>query len=797
MPALVPRRPRVRRALGVPLPKTETQDTSGTTDVFDIENAGVGTQITTIGFDHVEWTFEALSLFRIKTYLDGALTVTAEIDSSYFPTETVVQVGDVYTITWTKAGETTTVVYVVTVDETAGTISVYPSQVTIDPTVFVSKSIWSIETQFAVRSYDPANVENMTVMLPAFGGLLYRNATEDNSIAGEEPVADYPGFMQDTEPLEGRGGLAAYQMVCAWDNDANAAIAFRRNDTTARGARMRYNGTTTGVRFRFELLPPNNLVTTAYTGSAADSIIIHPMRGHWYECCKWYRERVQAEAMPFIARGKIADMAGAVGDISSDFLEVDCLLWMAPGNAFPPSLQTIDSAVWGRCTVECDRVVSYFGGDLRYMIQWYHWHDNAFGDYIFQDILPPLSPFLSAVTNLSDPTDPFVHVLYQIPTWVGTSSTWYSANTASAFVALNSGQTHILSDEGFNSVNQFGHTACRTALTDTYDDLPSGFTSLGGFYLDDVVSTGPRSDYRSTLTDAQKGPGSTFYMSGKITWLDSLRTTFKVTQAIPQFTMVGEFASETLVPYIDSMGGLNHDLPNLDVFMPAFRTIYSEYVRGISYSDMLGPFDIFSTFSWDTISLTLERSFHFGNISALSFNGFTSKLHLVATSEETGYDAIYIPYQKRVLDFLKALARASRDYQVKLYQRGRRLKPLRGLWEDTIMRRGYEVVAGKAVPEGINTLVVARADVQGSVWQTDELSGSPIAILLTNHHVNDRECYLEMREQDYPEKENRTFLVERSGLTRTLYRSNVRDFGEHITVPGLGFRMFELLSTAP
>lgn len=777
-----------------------------TTNYYEVEDLGAGYQLSFLRVGHVEWEFAARTQFRIKTYLSGALST--ELTAAYFTTQTLDDQGDRFTITYTKSGETTTVVVSGVFSETLGELIMEIDSVVLSAAVFGARSVWSYSLEYAVQ---PAGAEaNMCAMLPAFGGVAYRDAT---TARATEQVGDYPGYLQDTEPLTSNGGQCGFQMSCCWDHAERDCLAFRRIDADGRGARFRYDGDGSNVLMKFEFFPTNNLATQSVTGTAADGITLHPLRGDWYEACTWYRGCLQRENSAHLSRGKIADMSGDVGHISSDLLDVDLIIGIAPGNAFPPTLITNDAAIWSRVVTEVDRVVQYMGENLKYIAHWGTWVNNGANNW--QDNYPALSKFITAYNAVAALSYDIFDVMYTFPAIVDPDSTWYTANSASAFTALKSDQTTEIEFASGTMISpqsaiQHGHAAARTALRTHLGLMTGQVTDLDGAYYDTLTGFGPFSDYRDSLTAAQKGPGSSFGESGQKTFLDAVRTEFKVTQDIAQFMMLSEFDDEQKIPYTDSQGvfcldHLNFNITGLNIYVPAFRTIFSEYVLGFHYGDTFSSLGTLSEATrWDITGWVLERSFHFGQRLGVQWNGFDTIIYLVSQASDTGlgslHTAIYALYQEPLLALIKQLSASQSTMNVREYHRGRRLHPLPGSVDDLIVRNGYVVSAGAVVPGGAAGTIVDQADVQSSVWESDETGG--IGIILTNHHRDSREFFISMPTHLYPEITGGRFLVENVNGTRTLVKSNCHDPALNVVVPpptstGGGIRVFELLTSWP
>lgn len=762
--------------------------------LFTLANLGSGIQVTRIRANGRDWYFANHNQFVVKIFDALVPTVTTDIPASVFTSVITAQTATTFTVTYDLPGTTTQVVLQGVLSLATGGILITASGA-IDPVIYPTVGAWGVEIHVPVVPYEIATKSQMCAQIPAMGGISYRDAT---AVLAGPPTADYPGFHGSGHgiyPQTQSGTLASHQLACCWHLPSRSCLAIRAKNTDGSGSRFQYTGDGNNCIFIFTYFPPNHL--QAQTFNFSTGIELRPMAGDQYDANAYYLGRIEAEAAPFVARGKRKDMSGAVGHISPLSLDADLMIVMAPGNAFPPTLIP-NAAAWTRCATDITRIRADFGTDLKYICQWYSWQANGYDKY--HDLYPPQAGFLTAaaaVANLSGVSQ----IVYIIPGAVDPDSLWAIANSTSTKIVLDPGNVaRIITGFGQSAHNysEFGNSSMRTHLRDLFALLTTNIPNLKGVYVDIISGFGCAGDYRLALADADKGVGAPFFNAGKKTWMDLLRTEFKTTQGITNWIQFGEWYDEHMLPMLDSLGGSVDFYPlSLDIVLDAFSTVYSQYVGNYDYGTAFLPLDAIDLLDYDIKMWRFERKFHQGALLGLSWQGFDFQLYIEAEAADghADYATRFVTYQRPMLDFMKVLVRSLTTLGVRKYHRGRRLRPMPGAVEDRLMRNGYEIAAGPVFPGGIDGVLINGADVQASAWKSDE-AGMGVGIILTNHHGDSRAFIITMGAEDYPDIGGGVrYLYENVAGVRTLVKSFFGAFIHTVTLSARSLRVFEVLTS--
>lgn len=753
--------------------------------VFEIDDLGSLDQLVYYEANGCSWEFAEQDMFVIHVYDTNNPLQTTPIPASDFVASAVSNLtATTFKITYTFAPLSTTVVIDGSVNTTTGALTLTHTcamDTVLTPTFF----IWAFEIRLKVKPYEGADTKSkMCVMLPAYGGLLYRDAT---AVLAPTPTCDYPG-MHDGGifPEVVSGAFAGHQLVSCWHRDLRKAISLRMKGSDGRAERFTYNGDGSSCQFGFYSFPADHLQAT--TDNSSPALELCPMDGDWYDCSKYYRERIVSETPGFMARGKIKD-----GAVPASRRDADLMIVM-----------TADQN--GRALEEITRLHTFMGS-LNYIVQWYSWRDEA------NDLYPDFTPDAAWVSDVADVAllANVIQVIYTFPSVADPDSTFASAMDFPNWVVLGPTQDNQESTATLDSTHylmEYGNANFRTAWAALYGDLTAdAAAAIAGMYTDAVSGGQAGGDFRLALAGSNRGPGSPYYNAGKKSLLTTLKTEYRTTQSLPQWLFLGEWADEFMLPLIDSQGTDSSLEPLSYVpLIPSYRTVYSEYVPSFAYGETfygfyangsLGTYTTSSLSRWDIVGWRLSYQFHIGALLGFWWHGFTNVLYLVSESGDgnSNHASVYSTYHLPLLNFIKACAESLDTLSIRKYHRGQRLRPLPGSQDDLLVTDGYTATTGEVVAGGVTGSIV-EPSVQSSVWLSTE-TGMGVGIVLTNFHDDDETFTIEMTPELWPDMVGRPYLCVNEDGTRTLVETLGGHLELEVTVPSRGVVLYELLATDP
>jgi hypothetical protein len=765
--------------------------------VFTVEDLGKNHQLTYYEANGCSWEFAAQSMFVVHLYDSTLPTQVSTIPAEDFVASAVSNLtATTFRITYTFAPLTTTVVIDGSVNTTTGALTLTHTcamDTVLTPTYF----IWAFEIRLKLKPYEGAGSKSdMTVMFPAYGGLMYRDAT---TVLADVPTADYPG-MHDGGifPEVVMAPFAGHQQVTCWHKSLRKSMSMRLKGTDGRGERFTYNGDGSSCQFGFYTFPADHLQAT--TDNSSPGLELCPMNGDWYDSAKYYRERIVAEAADFVSRGKIKD-----GALPVSRRDADMMLIANVGEAGTGQLS--ETAAYARAVEEFSRIVDFFGSDLKYIVQWYAWRQE--GNDLFPDFTPKMN-LADAITNV-DGLGNVTQAIYVFPSVADRDSTFAGAGSFGDWVLLGPTQDEQITTGTVDSQHvlmEFGAAAFRTTWLNVYAALTAEVAAeLMGLYIDTVSGNQAGGDYRLALAGSNRGPGANYYNAGKRSLISAIRTEYRTTQGLANWLLLGEWQDEYMMPYIDSQGASSSLEPLSYVpLMPAYATVYSEYVGRYGYDESFygyyadgaaGTYTTASLSRWDINAWRVAYQFHAGALLGVWWHGWGNVLYLISEAGDglSSHSSVYSTYHLPMLNFMKACVRSLTTLSVRKYHRGQRLRPLVGSQDDILADEGYQFSSGEVVSGGVTGTVV-EPEVMSSVWLSTE-TGMGIGIVLTNYHTDDRTFTVSMTPERWPDMVGRQFLCENDNGTRTLVKQVSGSFSEEITVPAGSVVLYELLATEP
>ena len=754
-------------------------------DSFTVANLGSGAQITQLVAGGLQTNFANAPMWRLFLW-DGyqnPMAPTAIIEPNTMGTAVVVQTSGGFSATWTHG------VY--------GTVAVTGAWAGGEMELLVSVSLgaipaalyasWAVEFEHAVLPWEVPNKDRMAVAMPKVNGYLHRDATavlandlrmlhgHQLELDGGVPhgmelgVADY-GCMQMAH---------VYQIPATTAERARYGCMFRTNDTEGRYKEFCINGTGDAAKVKVRMWNANNLAVGAgFTSDYAMTIV--PVAGGWHEAAERYRAEDIAAGAPSVSRGKIKDDAG---DFVAQFIkDAPMLMWIQP---------TDDDASYAKALLEVERVIAYFG--VTPVVYFYEWHANPIGDNT-----PDWSPVRARAETLIASLDALgVRVICYtlLHGWStgsayiaasGTPPTGYNAAygvPGTQVCVAPSGVPYASTLADVHAMPNLGRAGARNHIVATWPlALNGGSRAVSGFYLDALWNSGCQ-DYAPDLTTAQKGVGAGYYHAGKRALVTAMRAACRA--IVPDFACTSEFANDVMNDLAELCHVQSYDYLSGEVYLPLFQAAFSEYA-------LHHGFDCFSTIPPSTAGTGLLRDFrwvytkhlHDGKLLMLQVNASNVYLPFVGDPNDANY-AFWVQYVKPLTDWVKTLVQAwDGPRQLRKYFRGRRLHPLPGSYDAYVEVNGAtsEPIAD---PVEVNH---TNAEVQSSVWQTDELTGSPIAVVLTNHGDDEASFQVVMSPERYPEMAGKDNLAKDGASMMTFFGA----FRYTVTIPALSVVVLEL-----
>lgn len=766
-----------------------------TADGFVLGDLGHKHQLVKLRCNGVEWNFAAGAFAFVTTDEYLSQTLTKVLSSAFISSAIIAQTSTSFTIRYTLVGTTTMDVKGLLAN---GQMELWVDSVVIDPAFFLTHSGHHTAIRLLV-SPPSATSTTCHALLPYSSGEMVRNAKTSIRTVGVTspvPAADYPGFRKPY-PSEVYSAGSGFSCFAVWDTSTNDCLAIRIKNPNSRGTRWEYTGTGTALDFSFIDYPDDNILDQ--TVSMVTRVVLRPMKGNWYDACNWYRSEHQAASYVGMSRGKIYQAS----DYSNARKEADYFLGLAPGNDSPPTLITNDASKWARCLEEIQRVRDWMGPDVHIYVHWGSWMANPVTSWPLA--FPVQSNAQSTIIQAATMPN-VVCGVYTFPLIVDPLSDWWNLDpTGNALLVQQNPAGLEYTEEYFGTENyifQWGNATARAAIVALYSDIHGEFDGqISGIYLDTTSGASTNGDYRASLAASQRGPGSPYFHQGTASLIQELKDTFFGLSG-SRLAIIGEFYAEHLIHKVDSQGGylaLYPDIFDFAILVPAYVQIYSEYVHRWDFAT--GGLDSVTASSyddWEVHMWTQERQFHAGMLLGQQYSGFPDQ-KLPFVPEAGDAQAVHTPYgvyQHVKMLFHRACAQALRKFKLREYFRGRRLRPPVNSTEWRLEHYGYEIATDTPFAGGHNQAKLLNAEVQFSVWHSDELNA--IGLVFTNDSVLPKSTTLELYEDTHPEIAAYPYLYVRDEDGNRVYvRRHTGALSLAVTVNPSSVLVYELLPTGP
>lgn len=760
---------------------------------FTLADLGSGSQITRLRRDGVDVHFASAPLWRLFIWdgIEDPLSVPATILPNTLGTAVVSQNAGGFTATWTHVALGTVAVTGVYADggmKLRGTV-------TLGPAVVGTYTSWALELgRVAVKPFEVANKDLMTVGLPIVNGDIRRDATvvqasDVRMLHGQQYIADNGAVPHGTAAAQALYGsmqcMLVYQRGAETGQRAKAGLLIRTNDPGSRYKEFGFNGDGTNVIAYVREWNANNAAVGQGFTSDYDVELV-PFRGGWFEGVSLFKARTAADALPAVAGGKLKDNPARV---SSTIRDASLVIWVEP----------LDTDVsWAKATTEVQRIAAAWGVSPLVLV--YAWHKELIGDKHpdWSPVRARAETFFAAMEALGAKTILYTnqHNWGAASSWLlnaGTPPTGYNAaygNPATLVCTNPSGVPYVLDLAGgttppatTHAFPNLGEANVRNHILSTWPlVLNGGARWVWGFY-DDASPNGLCQDYRAALAAANKGPGARFVPDGLRTKVTDERTACRALRA--GFAIIAEFANDNFADVYEMAHLSSYDYAEGRALLPWFQTAFSEYFN-------LYAIDSFSTIPPSTAGTGLlrdfrwnqARHFHDGKRQTVLVNKDTTYLPWVGDPADSDY-AFWVEHVKPLSDWVKTLVQSwDGARQLRKYFRGRRLRPLPGSYDEHLELNGA-TSDPIADPVEIN---FTEADVQSSVWQTDELAGAPVAVLLTNHGDAAASFEVVMSPERYPAMAGKGSLLKDGVAVQTIFGA----FRYTVTIPALSLVVLEL-----
>lgn len=772
------------------------------TAAFTLADLGSKHQLSRLRANARDWYFDNAPLWRIHLW-DGTnpLPMAVPILPSHFGDAVVVQDASSFTLTWSNA--------------TYGDVTVSGSfasgRLTLTITIVLgapiagSYSIHHVQFPYLkIKPYAVATKADMQVILPVVQTKHVRNAT--TVLASDARMLVGPQIVPEKQDSLPQALFGTMQCGVVQHTSSKSVLLIRGRDTLGRHKEFGTNGDGNNVIFYVRQYPANNLAFgTGFSSSDNISVQITPLAGGWYDAMTELRGRMEAEAMPAMSRGKIKDLADPGGPISTYIRNAPLIMWMHPLNS---------DASYARALQEVQRVKSYLGRTP--VILLYRWHTNNFGDDWpnWNPVLARADTFLANMVTEGCPV-----FLYNAWHGWGSIAPWFSAagtppqnhdaalgTPLDQYLALKLDQTAYVSDwtasgslggsHPLHGMPNLDYAAARNHIRDQWKRVKTDGAgrTIHGFYGDAFSNMAfGGQDYRTALAGSKKGPGSSTYHQGARSLLSGMRSDMRALQA--DFALLSEPVTEHFVDTLEWMSDNYGDLSTAAYSLPLFATVFSEYLPRfdfISYHT-LGSDASASGLNRDN-RYALARQFHEGKTLMLVWDGSISLLPWVGQVGDSDY-AAWQTAVKPTIDWVKTLVDATvAGPTLRRYFRGKRLRPLAGSYDEYLEANGC-TVAPIASPLEVNP---TNAEVMSSVWQTEELAGNPVAVLITNYHDSAKSFTIAMDGQSHPEIAGGVrYLYSTDPVTgsRTLVKSFFGVFSHTGTIAARSLLVFEITTS--
>ena len=740
----------------------------------------------------VEWLFDStITPWRILLWTGSGDPRAAPVGIEVFATPPGIQQNaSSFTVTWTDVTYGTVVV-TGTLDTTTGKLSL-GIVVTLGATIIAAGyKLWGVDFPYLrITPQRHGQKDAMQIVTGQFGGQLFHGVCSEINLsiyglgvtAPTRGESAYPVETTENQLLTGGGFYYLY------DRDISAGLMIRTKDTLGRKIDYKYKGTGTAVDVWVRHYPEDNLADTA-AFTVPYGIELHPMTGLATAAATKYREFLQAEAHPGLVRGKI---------------------WQATTGAFPTqardakwvfyaNLAATDAA--DRATsianilADCTRASTFYGGGI--VVWLYNWQKNSgAASFRWPDVTPApadVKTLLASLTALG-----VTVILYTYPFAWDPTSVWYVATNPATSVVLDVGQTSKVIETSPRTLysGQAGNSTARsletTLVGDQFTDLVAA--NVAGMYFD-ALGGSQRFDFRTALTAAQKGPGSTYWVQGLRTYMADIIAAATVLHG--GFVSATEFPDELLADKVNFFGHRVSDTVSLLAHYPIMKTILGEYASFMDFSCVSSIDPALSTAQLELGNVLnrwlLARNFTQG-ISPSWFELFTTKMPWFITSNEANYSK-WVSYVSPLNDFWKLCVNTmdSSLGATRKYVRGRRLQPLEDSLSHYLEARPFafmflDYVASLSIP----------GPLPSEVWVTDEEIGQPVGILIANPFETDRTVRIKMDSINYaPYMGGERYLAKNVGGVRTKI-ANVTGFVDQtVTITAKTVAVYELVTTEP
>jgi len=677
------------------------------------------------------------------------------------------------------------------------------------PSSIPGYAVYAVKRQFKIKPYETNNPEEMFAFLPTYGGQLIRNAC-NQFVSGESAGEIYginPALFTPypaTSYVDVVTTQFSYQLMYFYHRTQNCGIAVRTDDGNGRGKWFHYNGDDTNIYFGTTEFPTNNLQTRVCSSNY--NLILRPMRGNWFDACKWYRESLENESKTWISRGKIVNMVdGDVDDISKHVKDADIFFW--------GSITTANERT--RFVEEFKRIVAYYGSDLKYIVSIYRWQVAAITE-LYPDLYPPNTHAMSAIDDIIALYPTVRIVWYSIPECWAPNSNWYTTSYNPSYgapansIILKATQTPYtqMLDQALQTLYypQFGNANCRSHTVDILSQITTKGHRCDGIYLDALSgSYGPYGDYRTSLSSSQKGPGSDYWTKGKVECIRQIKSNFRTTQAIPDFVIFSEILEEDVIHHLDFISTYSFILSSADIFfVPGWNVIYSQYIITHTFNETITYLPNSIKDDFDLLMYGISKVFHCGSIISYAWFGDLTAQFLIPQQNDSVdggsyYSDNWTKYDQYRHAFLKKLNRARHITHGGLYKyfTGKRLRSLYNNWEERLERVGPEFTVGQVVTDGAIGIVIVGADVMSSVWQANT-GNRDVTILMTNYKQYSSSFSVTVSVDQFSEiTGNLRYLFRRnSDGTRTLIKSFYGHFTEQVTIAQYDLDVLEISSAS-
>lgn len=780
-------------------------------------------QLTRINGNLADIAFATKDLFRILPYAPGTPTADPR-DFAVTPSGTPLSAPTVNTIdantkeiVWATANIANVTIRVAQ-NATTGRITLtWPTLEIIGASAAIFK-LWGFDFPYLrIEPFRKHARYAMSYVTTQFGGKVEHAAvghTYNVNVDFETPWIA-PNFFADPQPypvntfvtppatssIPANAFPNAMPWVYIYDRETEVGIMLRVHDQNNAEHTFHRKADGTAMEVWCRHYPPDHLGVTSWNSSGV-SVSLSPMVGSPYKAADNY------------ATERIADSAG---------LRDRNKLWAAPTTyvplhvkqtkafmsfAIPPVGDANRTAAMAHCITECNRATAAWG-----KIALQLW---SVGDKPHTTERPDNTMPADTIAFIEDLSEIGVETyLYDIPCYVSDDSDWAASNpTYTDYVALNQttdAYTQSLDGLGGNlhKILNPVHTQSRAWALEQMELLFSQLNDpehASGVYIDAFGKGLRLPDYRSTLTSAQKGPGSTAMSPAMRTFCFEILSVLRADN--PNVSLYTEYPEDYLIEYINwfSQWALQLSLNyGLQTFIPLFSHAFSEWVRNANFQSIVAATSPVTSVLLDEAieqaRWLISRHMLNATLPVFTVNNSANVLPWFAQPGDALYDDWLIAH-KPIVDYYTALLAADSSVVAgtgAFIMRGKALEPPPGSWNAHSLRRSiFQDVGDYTVDvqsDLVGVLPGPRCD--SAVLISDEWPGV-VKVVIDNFRSTDEQHTIQLDPARYaPHLSGRRWLTKNTLGVRTLITTSDWGINTTVTVPAASRVTYDILPEAP